>query len=510
MTIGELTYSLEAVWDKASLKNIQDGLVSVSKKFLTAIGVASASLGAIAGTVNKFADVNDELGKLARNEDIAVDSLQALQYSFESAGVSGSKVGDVLSKLKEQKDGFRTGKADFEAFDRIGINPNAYKNTEDYFSAVVDGLNSISDEAEKSDLSKRILGNSNLKNLIDGGSDSIKKQKIELEELGILISDVDYKESAKFNDTLLKTTTILKGLANKVMTSLIPLFTKLMEQFNNFLKANKNLLTSGLKQFLSATVNILKIFLSLIGRVISQVLSFKPVLILIAGALLLWQLPLIATIVAVTTIFVLLDELFSFLKGENSLIGDWLGVKGIEEFKNKFPKITGTFKAVSAAIVAIFVLQKNTLFNLWDMITDKISFKEAFNKQIEEYKLYFTKLKNIFMDFVNFVTNLFSNLNLFDGIFAQGNKIKNTLLNFIPKIPNIDSIIDNQLPVIGLNKNNKTQPILTTSNNATNNQITNNATNNQITNNYNISAVIDAKNKNISEAIVEISNPEGY
>jgi len=501
MTIGDLTYSLGAVWDKASLENIKSGLASVAKTFIGAIGIASGAMAGVFASVSKFADVNDELGKMARNQDIAVGSLQALQYSFEGAGVSGSKVADVLAKLKEQKDGFRTGKADFEAFNRIGINPNAYKTTESYFNAVVDGLGTIKDEAEKSDLAKRLLGSADLKNLIDGGSEAIKKQKQELKEMGVLVNDMDYQKSAKFNDTLLKTTTILKGLLNKLMVSFMPLFTSLMEMLNGFLYANNELLSSGLKQFFDIIIDSSKFIISLFGRVIGAILSFKPALYLIAGLFLLWQLPLIATIGIVTAIFILFDELFSFLKGENSLIGDWLGVADIEEFKNKFPMITAIFQTVSDSIANIWTGLKNTFFNIWDLITGKINFGEFIGNQVSIVGDYLGTLKDTFLTFVNWISDLFVNLDLFSGVTKQIDNIKDTLNSFVPEIPSLDSITSGLGSMLGFAPAQTVQasPVASNSN-----------TSNQTNNTYNISANVDASTKTIGEAIQEISNPNGY
>jgi len=294
--IGELVYTLGAIWDSKSLKNIQDGFASVSKSFIKSVGIASGAMAGTFAVVKQFAEANDELGKMARNRDIAVDSLQALQYSFEGAGLSASKAGDTLAKLQEQKEGFKMGKADYEAWARIGINPEQFSNTEDFFNATIDGLKNIKDEATKADLAKRLLGSADMKNLIDGGSEAIRQQKQELQELGVLTSKQDYKASANFNDTLLKTTTILKGLANKVMTSIMPIFTKLMKQFNEFLKANNKLIKSGLKKFLNAVINGSQIFFSLIGRIIEHLGGLKNVIMIIAGLLVFWQFPLVATI----------------------------------------------------------------------------------------------------------------------------------------------------------------------------------------------------------------------
>lgn len=490
MKIGDLTYSLGAEWDKDSLDSIKEGFANVSKSFMTAVGVASTALAGTFAVVKEFAGANDELGKLARNKDIAIDSLQAMQYSFEGAGIAGSKVGEVLDKLQEQKEGFRKGTADYEAFAQIGVNPRAYKNNEDYFNAVIDGLGRVKDEATKSDLAKRLLGSADMKNLIDGGSEAIRQQKKELQEMGILLSQQDYKSSADFNDTLLKTTTILKGLANKVMTSIMPLFTNLMKKFNEFMKANRELLTSGLRTFLDAIINGSQFFLSLIGRVVEHLGGMKVVITVIAGLLLLWQLPLIATIALITAVFLAFDDIMNFIKGNDSVIGGWLNniVQGFEEFKANFPNLGAMFQMQFDSIKAIFTYFKDSVFNIWDLITGKISFSEFLTNQIDVVQNLLNSIKNIFSNFVDWLLGLFSNIDLFGGIGKQIDSMGNKLSSFF-----------------GFGGDEKTQA--STNPTMVDSSSTSSTT---TTNTYHISATVDAKSKSISEAITEISNPSGY
>jgi len=554
MKIGDLTYSLGAEWDKDSLDSIKDGFTNVSKSFMTAVGIASTALAGTFAVVKEFAGANDELGKLARNKDIAVDSLQAMQYSFEGAGIAGSKVGDVLDKLQEQKEGFRKGTADYEAFAQIGVNPRAYKNNEDYFNAVLDGLGKVKDEATKSDLAKRLLGSADMKNLIDGGSEAIRQQKKELEEMGILLSQQDYKESANFNDTLLKTTTILKGLANKVMTSLMPLFTNLMKKFNEFMKANRELLSSGLKTFLSAIIDGSQFFLSLIGRIIEHLGGVKVVISIIAGLLLLWQFPLIATIALITAVFLAFDDIMNFIKGNDSVIGGWLNniVQGFEEFKANFPNIGAMFQMQFDVVKTVFIVFKDTLLNIWELLTGQISFSEfilnqiliirdllnnikviflnfvdwissifdnltifdGFKNKFEDIKNYvvnmFTSIKEIFNDFKSWISSIFDNLTIFGGVKKQLDSIKDTVSSLVPDVSSITDKISNILPdkvssFMGFGGDEKAQ----VSTNPT--MVDSSSTSSSTTSNiYHISANVDAKSKSISEAITEISNPSGY
>ncbi len=99
-----------------------------------------------------------------------------------------------------------------------------------------------------------------------------------------------------------------------------------------------------------------------------------------------------------------------------------------------------------------------------------------------------SQIKNSFLNFVNYLVDLFSNLDLFGGIGKQ-----------------IDGFTDKIGSYFGFSGNeNNTQA---SSNQMIPNQIPSTTT---TTNTYNISANVDAKTKNISDAIFEISSPAGY
>lgn len=468
MKIGELIYSLGAEWDKGSLDSIKSGFESVSKSFLTSVGLASTALVGVFAVVQQFSTANDELGKLARNRDMAIDTLQSLEYSFKLAGLSASQVGDVFSKLQEQREGFLYGRADYYALDRLGIDPTAFKTNEDFFNTIIDGLNKVKDESLKSDLSKRLLGSSDMKNLIDGGTKALREQKKELAEMGVLLTNQDYETSAQFNDTLLKTLTILKGMVNKVTIEVIPILNQLLDQFYLFLKVNRDFIYSGLKTFFRVIIDSTQFFISLLGRVIEHLGGIKVVAAVITGLFIIWQLPLIATIAIVIALMLVFDDLMNYFEGNDSVIADWIGsiTGAYKKFVDEFPNLSKPIEFLVNNTIAMITTMKDVLFNLWDLITGKLSFKEAFDQNIELVKNLITVLKDQFLAFAEYLkTQAFSFLpSWMSGYFSQATPAMQTA-----------------------------QTAQSTS-----------------TNNYYITANVDAKNKTVGEAIFEISQSGGY
>jgi len=483
MKIGELTYSIGAVWDKNSLSAMKSSYSSFLGSIIAAVSVSSLALFA-----KNVAGINDELGKMARNRDVAIDFLQGLQYSLESSGVSGSKAAEVLQKIQEQREGFIRGKADYEALARVGVDPTAFSTNEAFFNAVIDGLKNVRSESEKADLAKRLLGSSDFKNLIDGGSEAIRKQKEELKELGVLVSQQDFKASAEFNDTMLKTTTVLKGMANKVFTSLLPMFTKLLKQFNAFLQANKKLIQSGLKTFITWIVNGLKFFFSLVGRVVDHLGGMKVVVSVIAGLLLVWQLPLIIMIGLITGVLLALDDVVNYVKGNDSLLGDWLG--DVEDFSKNFPKLSMVVKATFDTMLPYFQQYKETLFSLWDLITGKIDFGTFMQRQLDSMTKFLESMKGLLKRFGEWILEIFAKLDIAGAIKRQLDNVKESIFGLFN---------DFGLSLRGSIAQDYGSPAYNTT-----------AAGATYYNTYNIDANVDASTRSVAEVLGEVSNPLGY
>jgi len=350
MKVGELFYALGMEWDKQSLKGIKSDLGDLGKFIAktTAVGVGAGA--GVFALVKSFSAVNDELGKTARNRDIAIDTLQSLEYSFKSAGLAGSDVSGVLKNLEDQKAKFARGTADYEAFALLGVNPQKFTDTESMFYSVIDSLKGVKDETVKAELAQRLLGNSNLKPLIDGGSDALKNQKNELKSYGVLLNQTDFKKSAEFNDELLKSTTILKGQLSKVMVELAPVIKDVLSSFNAWIKANKDLIVSGIGSFLTGITDGLKYFGELLGRVSDHLGGFKTIVLAVAGAFALWASPLLLSVGILVAVLALFDDIMSFFKGQPSLLGDF--IKSLDGVEKAVLAIVTAFGALKLAMLA--------------------------------------------------------------------------------------------------------------------------------------------------------------
>lgn len=481
-TIGDLMYSIGAEWDDDALNNIRSGLDTVSKGVLSLLAtLGTAAVGSFA-FVQHFAAFNDELGKLSRNRDVSIETIQAIQYGLESAGVSADQASSMLSKTHEQMQKFKDGKADYYKFSQLGIDPNAYKTNEEFFLGIVDGLKNVKNEALKADLAREFLGSDEILNFVDAGSAAILAKRKEMQEMGILITNEDYEASAKLNDLWLELTTNLKGMMNKIAVSIIPTFNKMLEKFIAFMQVNKDIIKTKLKDFLSALILTLQFFMDLILRVSGHLGGFENILMGIAIAFGLWQAPLLLAIAGVAALLIAFDDLMNFMDGKDSVIGDIIQSISdkLDEFKSAFPNVAGVIEASIDSVIAIFVYFKNYIFKLWDLIIGKIDFVTFISGQMEELEKLLTQLADSF-------------LKAFDHI---GDAISEKLQN----IPFLDKLFGNSSVTVNQQSSQalKDVPVSIPSN-------PNNPTNQ--TYYYNINANIDAKNKTISQSLKEIQTP---
>ncbi len=474
--IGGLTYLLGAEWDENGLDSIEEGLDRVSAGFLAILGTFSAVVAGGSAFVQQFASINDELGKMSANRKVTIGFLQSLEEHFGHVGLEASQASSALDKTQKMMQDYNEGKADYYSLSKIGINPNDYKDNESFFLAVIDGLKNIESETERINLAENLLGSRDLENLLEGGSDAILKQKKELEELGVLISNQDYKASADFNDILQDTFAIIKGISNKLAVSFMPSFTELMKNFKEFMKVNSKIISQNLKAFFDGVSASVAFFSSLILRTIEHLGGLQNVVLGLALVFAVWQLPLILTVGAIVAVLVAFDDLMNFIKGNDSVIGDFVdaGLEKFQEFKDAFPVLGAVVQASLDTLVNLFVYFKDYMFKLWDLITGKISFSDFLSGQLQAVTDLLSKIKDSF-------------LSVFDAIFLS---IKEKLAN-IPFLENIMSMFGDTT----VNVNNTGTQIIPNAPQASMQQITNH---------YAISASVDATNKSTGQALKEI------
>lgn len=208
-----------------------------------AIGVGLAG-GAVFGLASSTAQLGDDVAKTADKLGIKIGALQELRYAAERAGVSTSSFDQSLEKMQknlgEASTGTGTAKDALEelglsAKDLIKISP------EEALGLIADRMQGVETQAEKAALANDIFGRSGIGmlNMLRDGSRGLRDMREEARRTGYVLSEKAARDAEVFQDTLLDTQLVMKGLKNTVGAELMPVVTGAMRQIGDALLGNR-------------------------------------------------------------------------------------------------------------------------------------------------------------------------------------------------------------------------------------------------------------------------------
>ena len=130
-----------------------------------------------------------------------------------------------------------TGKA-VGAFKELGIsvrdsNGNI-RDTEEVYREVVDRFGRMQDGAQKTSIANRLLGQgfAAMIPVLNSGSKGLKDAADEAKRFGLIIDKETSAAAERFNDDLQRMRSLASGLGLQLGMTLIPIFNKLLDQFN--------------------------------------------------------------------------------------------------------------------------------------------------------------------------------------------------------------------------------------------------------------------------------------
>lgn len=347
---------------ESKLKKFEAGigkLVNVAKKAAFAIAGITTAVSAWNVAAAKSAD--DTL-KFSRSLGISVEALQELEFAAERSGAS---VGSVRSMLEKAAQFGLTGAGAIEqlADQFVGL---------DAATALLRGQAYGFSEEDIRLLSK--------------GSAGIRALREEARQLGFIISKEDALKAEQFVDALTNVRKAVVGLARQVAINALPATKELTDSFLEWFKLNRELIASGLADFVTGISDGMRRFIDIVQKVIDKFktasgplndffarldkvqvisgivtggLTILAVLLAVIGA------KFILAAAAIGAVTLAIEDFIVFLQGGNSAIG--LFVSKIED---KFPGIVGLFRVLAKVVGGVLLVAFNALR---DMVTDTIN-----------------------------------------------------------------------------------------------------------------------------------------
>lgn len=242
-------------------------------KLGAAVGLwLAAAAGAGVVMVRQSIDAADAQSKLAQKVGITVEEVSALAYAASLSDVSNEALGSSLVRLarnaSDTANGVGEAKDAFAAMN-IGVKQGdgTLKSTGQLLTEVAEKFAGYRDGAGKTALATMLFGKAgaDLIPLLNSGASGLAEMTTEARMLGLEISTNTAKSAEEFNDNLTRLSAVKTGLANGIMSELVPTLANLSDELFNSAKQS-----GGLAAAAKVAANGVKILLS-VGVVVGEV-----------------------------------------------------------------------------------------------------------------------------------------------------------------------------------------------------------------------------------------------
>lgn len=421
-TIANLVTSLGFKVDDAELKRYEGQLNNLVKAGTALAAVGTAAVASLFGIARATANAGDEARKTAQRVGASTEEWQQFRHAAELAGVGAGEAQSSIQKLsRSMADAERgTGRAG-QVFSDLGVNihdaiTGELRPSIDVLEDVATALGGVQSEAQKTDIMMTLLGRSggNMAPFLNQGGEAIRAMREEAEALGLVIRDDVAREGEDLNDEMTRLRGVITGVRNVIGAQLIPTITEYVTAARTWIQANREIIAARVKDTLVAlaqTVRFVVGLLSWMGRTVWTIveafgglerviaiarfvlIGFVGVQILsglramvgivmmlvhawrtVGIAALLAQAKMLAIPIAIgaaiATLVLLVQDFITFLRGGESLIGDFVA---------RFAESEGVLGAVARWLLNVRSILNNLPANV-QMFLD--FFRDAWGRAV--------------------------------------------------------------------------------------------------------------------------------
>jgi uncharacterized protein GlcG (DUF336 family) len=197
---------------------------------------------------------------------VGAEEFQRLAYAAKLSGVSSEELSTNLRFLSRNVFEATTN-ATSEAsqqFRRFGINirdaNGQTRSTSDILKQISARYATMNNAQQKAALSAIFFGRSSgaITNFLNEGPGQIAKYSQELDDFFGVLSGEQLLALKEFGDGVTRITSFFSGLSNQVAANLVPALTDALNETLEFLKANRELIKSGVEKFVKGLVSFLQ------------------------------------------------------------------------------------------------------------------------------------------------------------------------------------------------------------------------------------------------------------
>ena len=247
---------------------------------LTAATAAAVGTGkAFVSAANDVAAYGDSIDKNSQKMGISAQAYQEWDFILQHNGASidGMKTSMLkLTKAAESGD---------DAFKALGISQEdlSKMSTEEVFAATIRGLQGIEDQGQRTVLANKLLGRgaTELGSLLNSSAEDTEKMRLQLHDLGGVMSDEAVKAAANYQDELKNMDTALTGVKNNMISQFLPGISQVMNGLSKVFSGNGGIeeIKSGLQNIIGNLTSMAPQFFEIAGTLANSLIEgFGPML----------------------------------------------------------------------------------------------------------------------------------------------------------------------------------------------------------------------------------------
>jgi hypothetical protein len=380
---GAVVFNRTAVKTKQLMQQTAESTQALSGRMRgLAFGLKAAAVGFIGHRVIRsittdYAKAADEIAKFSTATGLQVEQYQGLIHSAALAGIEQQEINKALIQLPKRARDAQIGVKKMEdAYAELGVqvtkSDGTLKSADQLLMDVADGFGQLQNESQKTALAQEIFGRSGAKLLVllKGGSKAIKEQIAERKKLGDVIGRRAAKDAEVFNDELLRTRRIFRGIRNLVAARLLPVLNRILISFRHWATEGDNV-ARAMRRVKQILLVLLPLMISLVAIKIAMwwsaqvvaITRFVQLMSLIGPQLLAAAAPIVAIIAVIAALALVVEDFVGFVRGHDSVIGRLLG-----------PEAEEVADSVRLALMVLFAEIKQSFAEL------KPAFQELFRE----------------------------------------------------------------------------------------------------------------------------------
>lgn len=203
----------------------------------------------------------DKLDDLATKTGVSAQSLQELGYAGQFADVSMETIAQSLRILQRNASGAVDGNKELvEVFKTLKVSlvdsTGHARSTESVFADLSDRFASMPEGMGKTNYMMKVFGKSGaeIAGVLNLGAEGLQKYTSEFRALGAEFSDSTLKDSARFEDNLLRLKTGFQGVRNTIAEAVLPVFNEMAQSTLDWFRANQDLIRTKVKEWVDDIV----------------------------------------------------------------------------------------------------------------------------------------------------------------------------------------------------------------------------------------------------------------